>query len=335
MNKRLRCDQTIASRRTRSERVFVCNIIIILEIGSTKIVEVKVKGVPKHLPVASIMDESPEDDFKHNIAIKLSRALNIINPNDLLAERFIAIAKSNDTPSFIKGKQVFNKDSFRMMLTKIIFKAARGISNFQESFLTEIHDEILAHDRQQSAGAGNTQIQGFTVYDADVLAPEPARKGGLVRADNVRFHVDSGILKLTRMIQQHTFRTPAKPLQPPTPRKSLLGLDTLAQEKRSAAQAALNEQSSRKRPRVDGDPPQFKGERTSAIIYRVILIISLVPGLPASRTSNFRQKPEDTPSRGPGLSDAARRKLEEHRRARDNNNRCKSLRHISILTYFW
>jgi pre-mRNA-splicing factor ATP-dependent RNA helicase DHX38/PRP16 len=44
-----------------------------------------------------------KDEFLHNIAIKLSRALNIINPNDLLAERVIDIAKTNSAEGFITG----------------------------------------------------------------------------------------------------------------------------------------------------------------------------------------------------------------------------------------
>jgi pre-mRNA-splicing factor ATP-dependent RNA helicase DHX38/PRP16 len=43
-----------------------------------------------------------------------------------------------------------------------------------------------------------------------------------------------------------------------------------------------------------------------------------VPAIPAARGGNQRQRVEDTPSRGPGISESARRKLEEHRKARDN-----------------
>ena len=48
---------------------------------------------------------SPNDnnDFKHQVAIKLSRALNTINPNDLLAERVMDIAKSNTVENFMNG----------------------------------------------------------------------------------------------------------------------------------------------------------------------------------------------------------------------------------------
>lgn len=44
-----------------------------------------------------------QESFIHEIAIKLSRQLNIINPNDLLARRVIDIAKNNGSDGFIKG----------------------------------------------------------------------------------------------------------------------------------------------------------------------------------------------------------------------------------------
>jgi len=56
--------------------------------------------------------------------------------------------------------------------------------------------------------------------------------------------------------QHHTFRKPAKPLEPPTPRVSTLGLDRLAMEKRAAA---LQEDGNRKRPRLASRETHFKG----------------------------------------------------------------------------
>jgi pre-mRNA-splicing factor ATP-dependent RNA helicase DHX38/PRP16 len=46
-----------------------------------------------------------ETDFTHQLAIKLSRALNIVNPNDLLAQRVTDIAKTNSLDGFINGGQ--------------------------------------------------------------------------------------------------------------------------------------------------------------------------------------------------------------------------------------
>lgn len=46
------------------------------------------------------------DEFVHQIAISLSRALNLINPNDLLAQRVQDIAKTNTVDGFIAGASI-------------------------------------------------------------------------------------------------------------------------------------------------------------------------------------------------------------------------------------
>lgn len=45
-----------------------------------------------------------EDDFIHDIAIDISRALNLTNPNDLIAKKVIQFAETNrDFDQFSKG----------------------------------------------------------------------------------------------------------------------------------------------------------------------------------------------------------------------------------------
>ncbi|KAJ7627694.1 hypothetical protein DFH06DRAFT_1007162 [Mycena polygramma] len=200
------------------------------------------------------------EDFNHQLAIKLSRALNTLNPNDLLAQRVTDIAKTNTLEGFVKAAQTFGK--------------------FQDTFLAELHAEILLHAKQEATGVVPQPIEGITVHDSDVLEPEPARPGGLMRPDT-----------------RHTFRKPAT-LEPPTPRSSLLGLDRLAQEKRAAA---ANGEGARKKPRLDdGAEPFFK-----------------VPSLPLPRSDNQRQRGAETPSHPGGLSETARTRLEEYRRNKD------------------
>ncbi|KAJ7032499.1 P-loop containing nucleoside triphosphate hydrolase protein [Mycena alexandri] len=187
-------------------------------------------------------------DFNHQLAIKLSRALNTLNPNDLLAQRVTDIAKTNSVEGFVK--------------------AARAFGKFQESFLAELHAEILLHAKQEATGIVPQPIEGITVHDSDDT--------------------------------RHTFRQPARPLEPPTPRSSLLGLDRLAQEKRAAA-ANGNAEGSRKKPRLDdGSEPFFK-----------------VPSLPLPRVDNQRQRGAETPSHPGGLSETGRKRLEEYRRNKD------------------
>jgi len=63
--------------------------------------------------------------------------------------------------------------------------------------------------------------------------------------------------------QRHTFRAPAKPVQPPTPRASLLGLDRLAAQKSREKREAAEANGSRKKPRLEDDDDfgaHFKGE---------------------------------------------------------------------------
>lgn len=51
----------------------------------------------------SSAQDSPQNDFNHQLAIKLSRVMNLVNPNDLLATRVTDIAKTNSEEGFIKG----------------------------------------------------------------------------------------------------------------------------------------------------------------------------------------------------------------------------------------
>ena len=48
-----------------------------------------------------------------------------------------------------------------------------------------------------------------------------------------------------------------------------------------------------------------------------VVTVAAVPALPASRSSHLRQRGEETPSHPGGLSEVARQKLEERRRARE------------------
>ncbi|PPQ70888.1 hypothetical protein CVT24_000556 [Panaeolus cyanescens] len=210
------------------------------------------------------MASTENEEFNHKIAIKLSRALNLLNPNDLLARNVIDIAKTNDLNGFIIAAKTFGK--------------------FKDSFLSELHAEILLHSKQETTGRGPQPVQGITVVDSEVLEPEPVRPGGLQTTGT-----------------RHTFRQPAKPLEPPTPRTSVLGLDQLAKDKRAAAAAALNDPNgSRKKPRLDdGNEPFFK-----------------VPSIPA-KPGNIRQRGEETPSHTGGLPAHARQRLDEYRRNRD------------------
>ncbi|KAF5388813.1 hypothetical protein D9757_005588 [Collybiopsis confluens] len=162
----------------------------------------------------------------------------------------------------------------------VFINAAKTFGKFKDSFLAEIHSDILSHTKQLETGLMPQPVVGILVHDSEVLQPETVRQGGLVRND-----------------LQHTFRKPDKPLEPPTPRTSVLGLDRLAKEKRAAA--ANGEEGSAKRTKYDdGAEPVFK-----------------VPSLPVR--NNQRQRGEETPSHTGGLTESGRKRLEEYRKHRD------------------
>jgi pre-mRNA-splicing factor ATP-dependent RNA helicase DHX38/PRP16 len=121
------------------------------------------------------------EDYTHQLAIKLSRALNIVNPNDLLARRVTDIAKTNSVDGFIKGIHAL----VPYFPISDPSSAARAFGKFKDSFLAELHAEILSHAKQEATGIAPQPIEGITVHDSDVLEPEPVRQGGLVRQESV------------------------------------------------------------------------------------------------------------------------------------------------------
>lgn len=139
-------------------------------------------------------ESTEEHDFVHQIAVEMSRLLNTINPNDLLARRVIDIAKYNRTgDSFLKAVSAFGK--------------------FPEDTMLNMHSRILAHQSMLSHssvngaghrrgsghspprmlganGAGGVkeeEMEGMDHDSTDTLAAEPRRKGGLVRTSDVSF----------------------------------------------------------------------------------------------------------------------------------------------------
>ena len=66
-----------------------------------------------------------------------------------------------------------------------VVAAAKSFGKFKDSFLTELHAEILSHEKQEATGNAPSPVQGIVVHDSDVLQPEPVRQGGLMRKDAV------------------------------------------------------------------------------------------------------------------------------------------------------
>jgi len=68
--------------------------------------------------------------------------------------------------------------------------------------------------------------------------------------------------------KQHKFKQPVKPLEPPTPRTSVLGLDRLAREKRAAS---ISEDGDKKRQKLDPDK-LFKGVKPRYFFFYPLLL---------------------------------------------------------------
>lgn len=243
---------------------------------------------------------SSEDTFAHHIAIELSRRLNLVNPNDLLAKRVIDIARHNHSgDAFVKAASTFGK--------------------FDREFLLSLHSEILANlslasgtERRASHGSpneantklgGDSTDGGVTHEERDIQPADAPRRGGLYSAAG----------------SDHTFKAPKQEV-----RASLLGLDKLAAQKR-AEEAARNGNGSKngmgppsKRQRLDADDVTDQdGNLASGGVFKV-------PILPVRSKEHIRARAPETPSHPGGISSAARAKMEERLRARGQGSNIPS-----------
>ena len=80
--------------------------------------------------------------------------------------------------------------------------AAKSFGKFKDSFLAELHAEITSHIKQGETGlVTQPVVAGIVVHDSEVLEPEPARAGGLMRKDVV-----SNILNVIRYFEERKLR---------------------------------------------------------------------------------------------------------------------------------
>ncbi|GAA6058650.1 hypothetical protein JCM10212_004061 [Sporobolomyces blumeae] len=164
-------------------------------------------------------------------------------------------------------------------------KAISSFGKFSTSQAQEVYDFCLAQDTLDKAF--NTP-NGITVTDHDVLAPDaPVRAGLSTGGSNAAGGASD----------KHVFKQPAS-------RASTLGLDRLAAEKRKEKLDAERGAQSVKRVKYDDD----EDESDKAGGFKI----------PSRRSAptNPRNRPDATPSHGTGLSETARKKLEEHRAKR-------------------
>ncbi|ODO00817.1 pre-mRNA-splicing factor ATP-dependent RNA helicase PRP16 [Cryptococcus wingfieldii CBS 7118] len=229
-----------------------------------------------------------ETEFSHQIAIEMSRLMNMVNPNDLLGKRVIDIARGNRTgEDFVKAVSAFGKfprDAILSLHTRIAtyLSMTHSLSNGNRG--ASERSPTRASGRRS---ASEQEIEGMDHDDSDRLAPEPVRQGGLRRAGDAPV----------------TFKAPQ------AARPSLLGLDRLAAEKRAAAAGGSGkmEPPNKKARRLEENDDEK--DQASGGVFKV-------PVVPVRR-DHTRIKPEETPSRGPGLSDEARARVEARRRERN------------------
>ncbi|KAG0168178.1 DEAH-box RNA helicase prp16 [Apophysomyces sp. BC1015] len=222
------------------------------------------------------------DDFTHDIAIDFSRALNLPNPNDLLAKRVVQIAKNDRNFERFAG-------------------ACQTFGRFKQEFLMEIYTKITEHihsskyleESKSDASAVKPTISGGT--RGEVLMLGNNLPGGLI-----------GKNKSSKSDEQRPiFKTPA-------PRTSLLGLDELARKKRAAEAAKEAEKASEAEKHAE---KKVKLDSTSQWDEESLDMDDA--DVPKHR-AQYRSRRIETPSNPGGISEAALRRMEIRKR-KDRN----------------
>lgn len=126
-------------------------------------------GPRRHCVACYTCSTIMSSEYIHNLAIRLSRALNLINPNDLLAQQICELAQQHGVDEFVVE--------------------ANERANFPSSkFLPELHRDILSHFNRESAQAAlNPSTSQESDPNMEVLMPEPQRAGGLSQNFPVRY----------------------------------------------------------------------------------------------------------------------------------------------------
>ncbi|GAA5909863.1 hypothetical protein JCM6882_002035 [Rhodosporidiobolus microsporus] len=205
----------------------------------------------------------------HHLAILISRAINSLNPNEVLAKTVVKLAKSSQT-------------------TDAFHKAISAFGRFSLPQAQEIYDFCQAQDVLDHAFGDPSK--GLTITDHDVLAPDAPVRAGLSTGGAGGGDAD-----------KHVFKAP---------QRSTLGLDRLAAEKRREREEAEKRAGAGK-----GGPPakriKYDDEEDEAPKDEF-----KIPSRRPAPSALRGPKPSDTPSHPGGLSDTARKRLEEHRAKR-------------------
>lgn len=179
---------------------------------------------------------SAVDPALHSLAISISREINLVNPNDMLAQRVLDLALQNDTvTSFQTAAKTFGR--FRDTFLQEVWMDARankftasGAHNAEMpsggiSIRNGINGNSSVNGHAKSTGGQGEDDEGerrmmvgnLVIEDSEVMMPPKQAPGGLQLPGGLKRSSSTGSGK-------------ASPIQ--SPRSSELGLDRLAAEKR-------------------------------------------------------------------------------------------------------
>lgn len=195
-------------------------------------------------------DANGVDPALHTLAISISRELNLVNPNDLLAQRVLDLARANadSLPAFSKAVKTFGR--FRDAFLQEVWMDSKA-----SKFTGAGAKDMEAPHGQDDGGDGEPKqmIGNLIVEDSEVMMPPKQQPGGLMRP---------GLAKGADG-DKHVFKAPTLSTNGGT---SSLGLDKLAAEKRRERLAEAGSERDSKRKRYDdrdeysnGGRAEFKG----------------------------------------------------------------------------
>ncbi|KAI8444418.1 adenosinetriphosphatase [Phakopsora pachyrhizi] len=247
-----------------------------------------------------------QEDFIDEISREICHHIGLQAPNQTLTKTIINLYRSpscNNLVSFNKNIKSFGrfKDDFTTNLwnrlsSRIDLQAHHQILDLSSNPNQGSTNGIKLHSN------GNSSIPEMVIEDRDVLEPSALNSSAGLSIPASKL---SGNLRYGQEAR-HVFKTPQ------APRASELGLDQLASLKRKEKSQREREEQDKNKQSSQGDMNrEIDRESSSSSSHEF-----KVPTRPASQHFNRRQRPDDTPSHGPGLSSTAQVKLDEHRKRR-------------------
>ncbi|PLW25642.1 hypothetical protein PCASD_23536 [Puccinia coronata f. sp. avenae] len=237
------------------------------------------------------------DQFISDLSVEISHKIGLHQPNQILTKRIIQLFQSktgSTLTTFAKNIKSFGRfdDAFISAIWDQL-SSRDDLSLFSESIDLSANPSQGFTNGLNLTGDGKPIVPNMVIQDRDLLEPSSSVAPGGLSLPKKK----NGSLRVGKEEdEKHVFKAP-QPI-----RASELGLDHLAMRKRVEKLEIEERDSKKHRPEgssSSGEQPEFK-----------------VPTRPASQRFNRRQRPDDTPSHGPGLPPTAQAKLDEYRKKR-------------------